>query len=170
MAESRTLVLIGVAGVLVLLVGIAVGYILSPESTTTSVVTMTITSAGETIQTTHSYTCEVSGPPIGAFVHLINASCFPVSGVNVSGIAVGHCDNERQLHQMSNITNSSGWANFKDEVFGTYYLSFTYEGQFFNFTVPTQPTTLTIATLYLFGGNLTIQYCIYGDMTRCSSY
>jgi hypothetical protein len=175
MAESRTLVLAAVVAIISLLVGMAAGYGISSFNTAgktaVTTTTTTVTLSTSVIHTTSSYTCEVSGPPIGALVHLMNSTGYPVPGVNISGVAIGYCNNERQVHQMSSITNASGWADFRQEVFGTYYLSFTYEGQlFFNFTVPTMPTTLSIATFYLFGGNLTIQYCVYGDMTRCSSF
>jgi len=174
MAESRTLVLAAVVAVISLLVGIATGYGISSFNTAgkTNVITTTttVTLSSSIIHTTNSYTCQVSGPPMGALVHLVNSTGYPVSEVNVSGVAIGYCNNERQVQQISSITNASGWADFRQEVFGTYYLSLRYEQQLFNFTVPTMPTTLSIATLYLFGGNLTIQYCIYGDMTRCSSF
>jgi len=174
MAESRTLVLAAVVAIISMLVGIATGYGISSFNTAgkTTVVTTTttVTLSSSVVHTTSSYTCQVSGPPIGALVHLMNSTGYPVPGVNISGVAIRYCNNERQVHQMSSITNASGWADFRQEVFGTYYLFFRYEQQLFNFTVPTMPTTLSIATFYLFGGNLTIQYCIYGDMTRCTSF
>jgi len=140
--------------------------------TATSVVSQisTVTVPLTALETSTQYTCVDSGPPIGAALRLLNDSDFPIPGVQISGIAVGYCNNERQVQVLPvSTTNSSGWALWTQENFGNYFLSFSHFGQNWNITLPTSPTALTLATYHLISGNLTVVVCYYGDLSRCQT-
>ena len=94
----------------------------------------------------------------------------PISGVQISGIAVGYCNNEKEVQTLrESTTNASGWAFWTQEKFGNYYLSFSEFGQNWNITLPTSPLALTLATYQLVSADLNVLICYDGDLGRCQS-
>ena len=113
--------------------------------------------------------CTVSAPTEGVVIQLVennytasSQSVIPIVGASIIGQAIGYCNNQKQVMNISKAsTNSTGWASLLDGAFGVYYLSINFNPSaspslgLFNLSIITQPTAITKATFNLSSGNLT---------------
>lgn len=125
-------------------------------------------STGVTTSTTTSVSCVVSGYPDGIYLQILTNSGAMISGSLVSGQSVYAVNGQECTNPVLTSTNSTGWAYLGSNP-GTYYVSLSYSGNGYNLTIPSKPVTESIATYYIPSGNLTIEYCTYGNPQMCSS-
>jgi hypothetical protein len=145
--------------------------VVSSSSTAVSGTVSSTTGANSTVITTITTTgesCIVSGYPYGIFLQILTDSGAPVAGSTISGQAVYGVNNQMCTNAVSAKTNSTGWAYLGSNP-GNYYVTFSYSETSYNLTIPSRPVTETIATYYVPSGNLTNEYCTYGNPQMCSS-
>lgn len=134
-------------------------------STSTTVNSSSVIS---TATTTTGVSCIVAGYPDGIYLQVLTNSGSPISGLAVSGQAIYSVCGQTYSNSVATSTNSTGWAYLGSNP-GYYYISFTYNGANYDLTIPSQPITMSIATYYVPSGNLTVSYCVSGNMKECSS-
>lgn len=133
--------------------------------TTTTTVTSIKTVATQTFTNT-VYTnvqCTVSGPTIGAVIHVVNGTT-PVPGARVSGQAQGYCNDYLQVSNLPPVTtNSSGWASMLDGDFGYYDLVVSHAGFNYSLSVSTSPIASIYVTFDISSGHVTTYVCYYNE-------
>ncbi|MHB2035767.1 MAG: hypothetical protein ACYCPW_03375 [Nitrososphaerales archaeon] len=164
-AVSLVAALVVIAVIAIAAVG---GYLAFENIQTAGLPTITSITSDLTASTTANTTCIVTGGPDGVYLRIVTDSGSPVSGVNITGEAIVSINwqlcNEGQVIAS---TNSTGWASLGDYA-GNYGLHFLHSGTIYNMTVDTRPVAMTLDTFSVPSGNLSTQYCMYGNMQLCS--
>ncbi len=148
---------------LVLLVGVGGGYYAGFSEGRTATFQLGPSSS---TSTSTSVTCTDSGPTDGVELRVV-ANNGSWAGVTVNGETTGGCENQKIVTTLGPaITNASGWVAFLEYGWpGLYFVSVRADPSYiFNMTIPTMPTTTTIAILNLSTGNVTTQFC---EFNRC---
>jgi hypothetical protein len=146
------------------------------EATTTTVFTQSSATTETSTSSNATTSCNIiTGPTIGVVIQVVENTpqgVSPIAGAQISGQAVGYCNNLHALNATA--SNSSGWASLLDGQFSYQYdLAITYVPPLgstlaFNMSIVTYTEAVTYATFNISTGNVTTHIC--GDDFECATH